>query len=98
MISGREDEIDLGHELQRRVLAYGLEYCLTAAQREAVDLCCMRGLSGTQAAKLAGVHPSTMSRRLTRALTTLRGLAAGPGPGAGPYPAAAKGRRLDAVR
>ena len=66
---------DLGREVRRRVLAYGLAHCLTPAQREAVELCCGRGMTGVQAAEVVGVHPSTMNRRLNRALEKLRALA-----------------------
>ena len=66
-----EEEQDFGRELRRR-----LEHCLTASQREAVDLCLIRGMSAVQAAKLLGVAPCTISRRLSRALGRLRSLAA----------------------
>lgn len=71
-----EEEQDFGRELRRRLLAYGLEHCLTASQREAVDLCIIRGMSAVRAAKLLGVAPCTISRRLSRALGRLRALAA----------------------
>ena len=64
-------------DLQRRLLAYGLGHCLTPAQREAVELCYGCGLSVTQAARNLGVHPSTVSRRLSGAMARLRRLTAG---------------------
>lgn len=70
---------DLTRELRRRVLAYGLDHCLTAAQRQAVELCCGEGISLTVAAQRLGVCPSTVSRRLAAALEKLRKLAE-PGP------------------
>lgn len=63
-------------ELRRRLLAYGLKHCLTPSQREAIQLCCVQGLNATQAAAMVGIHPSTMSRRLNRAMDLLRQLAA----------------------
>lgn len=71
----REEGGDLGREVRRRVLAYGLEHCLTAAQREAVELCCGEGMTLTRAAELLGVCPSTMSRRLSAAMGKLRMMA-----------------------
>ena len=68
---------DLGRELRRRVLAYALEHCLTAAQREAVELCYGQGMTAASAARQLGVAPSTICRRLTRALGRLRGVAGG---------------------
>ena len=68
---------DLGRELRRRVLAYALEHCLTAAQREAVELCYGQGMTAASAARQLGVAPSTVCRRLTRAMGRLRGVAGG---------------------
>ena len=68
---------DSRRELQRRLLAYGLAYCLTPAQREAVDLYYGRGLTMTQAAEVMGISPSAVSRRISGALGRLRRLAAG---------------------
>lgn len=68
---------DLGRELRRRVLAYGLDHCLTAAQRQAVELCCGEGMTLTMAARRLGVCPSTVSRRLAAAMDKLRKLAGG---------------------
>lgn len=70
----REEGLDPGQEFRRLVLAYGLKHCLTPPQREAVELCLFQGHNATQAAKLLGVHPSTMSRRLNRALGRLKKL------------------------
>ncbi len=62
-------------ELYQRLLAYGMRYCLTQPQQEAVELCCIQGLTATQAAQQLGMHPSAMSRRLNRAVTRLKNLA-----------------------
>lgn len=67
-----QEGADLGRELRRRVLAYGLEHCLTAAQRQAVELCYGEGMSLTVAAQCLGVCPSTVSRRLAAAMEKLR--------------------------
>lgn len=67
-----EDGADLGRELRRRLLAYGLEHCLTAAQRQAVELCWGEGMTLTVAAQRLGVCPSTVSRRLAAAMDKLR--------------------------
>lgn len=67
-----EEGTDLGRELRRRVLAYGLEHCLTAAQRQAVELCYGEGMTLTLAAQRLGVCPSTVSRRLSAAMAKLR--------------------------
>jgi len=75
----QEEGSDLGREVRRRVLAYGLEHCLTPAQRQAVELCCGQGMTLTRAAELLGVCPSTVSRRLSAAMAKLRGLS-GEGP------------------
>ena len=40
---------------------------LTARQRQILELCYDRGLSGAEAARRLGVHPSTISRTLHRA-------------------------------
>lgn len=69
---------DLGRELRRRVLAYGLEHCLTAAQRQAVELCYGEGMTLTVAARRLGVCPSTVSRRLAAAMEKLRKIAGQP--------------------
>lgn len=71
-----QERRDPGQEMRRRVLAYGLERCLTAGQREAVELCIIQGMSATRAAEQLGLAPSTMSRRLARALERLRELGA----------------------
>ena len=68
---------DLGRELRRRVLAYALEHCLTAAQREAVELCYGQGMTAACAARPLGGAPSTIGGRLPRALGRLRGGAGG---------------------
>lgn len=70
-----EEGTDLGRELRRRVLAYGLAHCLTAAQREAVELCYGEGMTVTRAAERLGVCPSTVSRRLAAARGKLQRLA-----------------------
>ncbi len=70
-----EEEGGSSRELYRRLLAYGMRYCLTRPQREAVELCCIQGLTATEAARRLGLHPSAMSRRLNRAVTRLRRLA-----------------------
>ena len=67
-----EEGTDLGRELRRRVLADGLEHCLTAAQRQAVELCYGEGMTLTLAARRLGVCPSTVSRRLAAAMVKLR--------------------------
>lgn len=66
---------DTKQELRRKLLAYGLRYCLTPAQREAVELCWGQGLTITGAAAELGLNPSTVSRRLTAAMGKLRALA-----------------------
>lgn len=63
-----------GRELLRQALAYGLEHCLTADQREAVELCVLQGMSVVRAAQRLGVAPSTVSRRRAKALERLREL------------------------
>ena len=68
---------DLGRELRRRVLAYALEHCLTAAQREAVELCYGQGMTAASAAGLGGVAPSTVGRRLTGGWGGVGGVAGG---------------------
>lgn len=68
------EEQDPGRELLRRALAYGLEHCLTADQREAVELCVLQGMSAARASRRLGVAPSTVSRRRARALERLREL------------------------
>ena len=73
-----EEGADLGRELRRRVLAYGLDHCLTAAQRQAVELCYGEGLTMTMAARRLGVCPSTVSRRLSAAMAKLRRMAGPP--------------------
>jgi len=72
-----EEGADLGREVRRRVLAYGLEHCLTAAQRQAVELCYGQGMTLTRAAEQLGVCPSTVSRRLAAAMAKLRDLSGG---------------------
>jgi len=72
-----EEGTDLGREVRRRVLAYGLEHCLTAAQRQAVELCYGQGMTLTRAAEQLGVCPSTVSRRLSAAMAKLRVLSGG---------------------
>ena len=67
-----EDGTDITQELRRRVLAYGLEHCLTAAQRQAVELCYGEGMTLTVAARRLGVSPSAVSRRLAAAMEKLR--------------------------
>ncbi len=69
-----EEGEDPRREFLRRALAYGLENCLTADQREAVELCVLQGMSAVRASKRLGVAPSTVSRRLIRALERLREL------------------------
>lgn len=69
---------DLARELRRRVLAYGLEHCLTAAQRQAVELCWGEGMTLTVAARQLGVCPSTVSRRLAAAMQKLRRITGSP--------------------
>lgn len=75
-----QEGTDLGRELRRRILAYGLEHCLTAAQRQAVELCYGQGMTLTVAARRLGVCPSTVSRRLAAAMDKLRKITGQPVP------------------
>lgn len=70
-----EEGMDLKWEIRRRLLAYGMEHCLTAAQREAVELCYGEGMTLTRAAERLGVCPSTVSRRLAAAMGKLQKMA-----------------------
>ena len=70
-----EGPADPGRELRRRLLSYALGNCLTAAQREAVELCYGQGMTATGAARRLGVAPSTVCRRLEGAMAKLRTLA-----------------------
>ncbi len=70
-----EEPAGTTRDFYRRLLAYGIQHCLTRPQREAVELCMVQGLTATQAARQLGLHPSAMSRRLRRAMARLRQLA-----------------------
>ena len=69
-------------ELYQRLLAYGMRYCLTQPQQEAVELCCIQGLTATQAAQqlgrlvpgdiaVVGFDNSTMSQYTSPPITSM---------------------------